>query len=163
MILSLSSITSRFALHTHFGSPTNDVLRQHAGEKAGRRHPSRRRRIKQQPQNDVVQGPARASPEVPEMRFPQHQILLLQQLQPNAAPTFLQDLQTLLDQRRSLTQRPHRRRLPEKQESKIVFVQTLLQPRLERLRRLGLRPHGSQVLPRHFARNGFSARRPLLA
>ncbi|CAN1138092.1 hypothetical protein LINPERHAP2_LOCUS10481 [Linum perenne] len=49
------------------------------------------------------------------MRLHQHQILLLQQLQPLPAASLLQELPPLLDQRRRPPQRPRWRRLPQGQ------------------------------------------------
>ncbi|KAK8926543.1 hypothetical protein KSP39_PZI018490 [Platanthera zijinensis] len=56
---------------------------------------------------------------MPQVQFPQHKILLLQQLQPHPAQILLQELQKILDQGRNPQKRSRRRRLPEKQ--KIVF------------------------------------------
>ncbi|KAG0452372.1 hypothetical protein HPP92_025036 [Vanilla planifolia] len=52
----------------------------------------------------------RARPVLPSLRLFEHQVLLLQQLQPHTAPLLLQELPPLLDQRRLPPQRPHRRR-----------------------------------------------------
>ncbi|CAI0396016.1 unnamed protein product [Linum tenue] len=60
------------------------------------------------------------------MRLCQHQILLLQQLQPLPAPLLLQGLPPLLDQRRLPPQRPRRRRLP--QEPPLLKILPLRSP-----------------------------------
>lgn len=53
---------------------------------------------------------------MPTVRLQQHQVLLLQQLQPLPAPPLLQDLPPVLDQRRSPAERAGRRWLQEEQE-----------------------------------------------
>lgn len=53
---------------------------------------------------------------MPALRVHQHQVLLLQQLQPHPAPPLLQDLPTLLDTWRRAEERPRGRRLQEEQK-----------------------------------------------
>ncbi|URD88288.1 hypothetical protein MUK42_27599 [Musa troglodytarum] len=50
---------------------------------------------------------------MPEVRLHQHQVLLLQQLQPLPAAPLLQELPSLLDQRRRPSERSHRRWHPQ--------------------------------------------------
>lgn len=54
------------------------------------------------------------------MRFIEHQVLLLQQLQSYSAAALLQDVPPLLDQRRCSPERPHRRGMPEEQDHRRV-------------------------------------------
>ena len=72
------------------------------------------------------------------MRLIQHKVLLLQQLQPHPAQALLQDLQKVLDQRRSLAQRPDRRRLQEEQKGRrqalflfVIFITKTLNHRIQ--------------------------------
>ncbi|GFP99166.1 dof zinc finger protein dof5.7 [Phtheirospermum japonicum] len=93
------------------------------------------------------------------MRFIQHQVLLLQQLQPHAAEAFLQDLQEVLDQRRRPAQRPHRRRLPKKQEDQ-AFPASFR--RVEGLQWV-VRYWRAKILSGYLTGHGFSARRDQLS
>jgi hypothetical protein len=63
--------------------------------------------------------------EVPAVRVYQHQVLLLQQLQPVAAAPLLQELPPVLDQGRRPAQRPRGRRLPQGEARLAVGVGVL--------------------------------------
>ena len=68
----------------------------------------------------VARGAARGG-QVPAVRVHQHQVLLLQQLQPVAAAALLQELPPVLDQGRRPAQRPRGRGLPQ-DEARVVVV-----------------------------------------